>query len=132
LCSKRFKEEEAEEGRERRREEGERGSRRRREEGERGSMKEGRKEERETKRYDYCVAEHRDHSNVTVVCSLSSSTFDILVAEAPMPKPADNPMANDPLLGRQLRAPDVDDPDVGTVLSVVLKKPAGKKKRTYE
>ena len=94
-------------------------------------MKEGRKEERETKRYDYCVAEHRDHSNVTVVCSLSSSTFDILVAEAPMPKPADDPMANDPLLGRQLRAPDVDDPDVGTVLSVVLKKPAGKKKRTW-
>ena len=56
--------------------------------------------------------------------------LDILVADAPKAKAADDPLANDPLLGRQLRAPEADDPDVGTILSVVLKKPAGKKKRT--
>ena len=56
--------------------------------------------------------------------------LDILVAEAPKTKAADDPLASDPLLGRQIRAPEADDPDVGTILSVVLKKPAGKKKRT--
>ena len=48
----------------------------------------------------------------------------------PKTKAADDPLANDPLLGRQLRAPEADDPDKGIILSVVLKKPAGKKKRT--
>ena len=55
--------------------------------------------------------------------------LDILVAEPPKAKAVD-PLANDPLLGRQIRAPEADDPDVGIILSVVLKKPAGKKKRT--
>jgi hypothetical protein len=56
--------------------------------------------------------------------------LDILVAEPPKTKAADDPLASDPLLGRRLRAPEADDPDVGTILSVVLKKPAGTKKRT--
>ena len=56
--------------------------------------------------------------------------LDILVAEPPKAKASEDPLASDPLLGRQLRAPEADDPDVGTILSVVLKKPAGKKKRT--
>ena len=54
--------------------------------------------------------------------------LDILVAEPPKANTVD-PLANDPLLGRQLRAPEADDPDVGTILSVVLKKPAGAKKK---
>ena len=44
-------------------------------------------------------------------------------------KAADDPLTNDPLLGRQLRSPEDNDPDVGTVISVVLKKPAGAKKK---
>ena len=44
--------------------------------------------------------------------------LDILVAEAPKAKAADDPLANDPLLGCQLRSPEADDPDVGTILSV--------------
>ena len=55
--------------------------------------------------------------------------LDILVAETPKTKAADDPLANDPLLGRQLRSPEDDNPDVGIVLSVVLKKPAGAKKK---
>jgi hypothetical protein len=55
--------------------------------------------------------------------------LDILVADSPKAKVADDPLASDPLLGRQLRAPEADDPDVGTILSVVLKKPAGAKKK---
>ena len=55
--------------------------------------------------------------------------LDILVAEVPKAKAADDPLASDPLLGRQLRAPEADDPDVGPILSVVLKKPAGAKKK---
>ena len=55
--------------------------------------------------------------------------LDILVAEPPKAKADEDPLASDPLLGRQLRAPEADDPDMGTILSVVLKKPAGKKKR---
>ena len=55
--------------------------------------------------------------------------LDILVAEPPKAKAADDPLASDPLLGRQLRAPEADDPDVGTILGVVLKKPAGAKKK---
>ena len=50
----------------------------------------------------------------------------ILVAEAPKSKAADDPLANDPLLGRQVRSLEADDPDV---LSVVRKKPAGAKKK---
>ena len=55
--------------------------------------------------------------------------LDILVAEVPKTKAKDDPLANDPLLGRKLRSPEAEDPDVGTVLSVVLKKPAGVKKK---
>ena len=55
--------------------------------------------------------------------------LDILVFEAPKPKAADDPMANGPLLGRKVRSPEADDPDVGSILSVILKKPAGAKQK---
>ena len=42
---------------------------------------------------------------------------------------AEDPLANDPLIGRKLRAPEADDEDVGTILSVTLKRPQGAKKK---
>ena len=58
--------------------------------------------------------------------------LDILVAEVPKTKVADNPLANDPLLGHELRSPEDDDPDMGTVLSVVLKKLVGAKRIGFD
>ena len=54
--------------------------------------------------------------------------LDMLIAEAPKTKAVDDSLANDPLLGCQLRSPEGDDPDVGTILSVVIKNPSGAKK----
>ena len=59
----------------------------------------------------------------------SQELLDILVADPPKAKTADDPLANDPLLGRQFRSPVANDPNVGTILSVVLKKPAGTKRK---
>ena len=41
----------------------------------------------------------------------------------------DDPLADDPHIGRQVRPPTADDPDMGTIVRVVLKKVQGKKKR---
>ena len=56
--------------------------------------------------------------------------LDILVAEPPKAKAAYDPLANDPLLGRQLHAPEADDPDVGTILSVVSVAPSASRLRS--
>jgi hypothetical protein len=44
-------------------------------------------------------------------------------------KKASDPLASDPYIGRQVRPPTADDPDMGTIVRVVLKKVQGKKKR---
>ena len=56
--------------------------------------------------------------------------LDILVGdEGGAAVQKEDPLANDPLIGRKLRAPEADDEDVGTILSVTLKKPQGAKKK---
>ena len=70
--------------------------------------------------------------NVTQHLVTLQELLDILIGEeaGAKSKKAD-PLVNDPLLGRQLRSPEADGPDVGTIPSVVLEKPKGaKKKRT--
>ena len=59
----------------------------------------------------------------------TAGTSHILVAEPPDAKAADDPLASDLLFGRRVRALEADDSNVGTVLSVILKKPAGAKKK---
>ena len=55
--------------------------------------------------------------------------LDILVGDEGAKKKANGPLANDPYVGRQVRPPTDDDPDMGTIVRVVLKKVQGKKKR---
>jgi len=57
--------------------------------------------------------------------------LDILVTDSTaVTKKVDDPLANDPLIGRQLRSPEDDDDDTGEIISVRLKKPEGAKKKT--
>jgi hypothetical protein len=57
--------------------------------------------------------------------------IDILVTDSPaVTKKADDPLDNDPLIGRALRSPEDDDDDTGKIISVRLKKPEGAKKKT--
>ena len=56
--------------------------------------------------------------------------LDILVTDSTsVTKKADDPLANDPLIGRLLRSPEDDDVDTGEIISVRLKKPQGAKKK---